>query len=68
MRFWLRDPEYAWVTPAPLQGRWSGVYDGLTPDSQSFPLEPAIRSASDGKKNDDEGEHQKVKESYSGDT
>jgi len=50
IRFWLRDPEYAWVTPSPLGGRWRSVYEGLTPDSQYFPLEPEIRSASNGVK------------------
>lgn len=48
VRLWLRDPEYAWETPSALQGRWDGVYAGVTPEKTVFPLEPAIRSASKG--------------------
>jgi hypothetical protein len=43
LRLWLRDPENAWETPAPLQHRWDTVYKDVTEDEQTFPLEPAIR-------------------------
>ena len=48
MRLWLRDDENAWKTPEPLQPAWDRVYNGVTPDNQVFPLEPSIRSASEG--------------------
>ncbi|KAI1618888.1 hypothetical protein EDD36DRAFT_460525 [Exophiala viscosa] len=48
VRLWLRDPEYAWKTPEPLKARWSQLFDGITPDSQVFPLEPYVRSSSNG--------------------
>ncbi|KAK2772041.1 hypothetical protein FQN52_002219 [Onygenales sp. PD_12] len=48
IRLWLRDPEYAWETPEPLQARWAELYDGVQPENQVFPLEPRIRSASKG--------------------
>ncbi|RMZ87064.1 hypothetical protein DV736_g5712, partial [Chaetothyriales sp. CBS 134916] len=28
LRLWLRDPEFAWETPAPLQTRWTQLFDG----------------------------------------
>ncbi|KAK7988934.1 lin1 family protein [Apiospora arundinis] len=46
LRLWLRDPENAWETPEVLRPRWAQLYDGITPESQVFPLEPYIRSAS----------------------
>ncbi|KAH7319716.1 hypothetical protein B0I35DRAFT_352800 [Stachybotrys elegans] len=46
VRLWLRDPEYAWETPAELRDRWTELYDGVGVDSQVFPLEPYIRSES----------------------
>lgn len=46
LRLWLRDPENAWETPAQLDYRWAQVYDGITPETQVFPLEPYIRSES----------------------
>ncbi|KAI1172149.1 TfdA family taurine catabolism dioxygenase TauD [Nemania sp. FL0916] len=46
LRLWIRDPENAWETPEVLQSRWNDLYEGLTPESQVFPLEPYIRSAS----------------------
>ncbi|CAF9903720.1 MAG: hypothetical protein GOMPHAMPRED_000513 [Gomphillus americanus] len=48
VRFWLRDPEYAWKTPAYLQDRWDRVYKDVTPEKSVFPLEPVIRNASLG--------------------
>ncbi|KAK8088808.1 TfdA family taurine catabolism dioxygenase TauD [Apiospora hydei] len=45
LRLWLRDPENAWETPEVLRPRWAQLYDGITPESQIFPLEPYIRSA-----------------------
>ncbi|MCJ1459017.1 hypothetical protein MMC28_009394 [Mycoblastus sanguinarius] len=48
VRLWLRDPEYAWPTPEPLTERWSGLYDGVKPENEVFPLVPRIRSASEG--------------------
>ncbi|CAH0053902.1 unnamed protein product [Clonostachys solani] len=45
VRFWLRDPENAWETPAQLQARWAELYDGVTSEKQVFPLEPYIRTA-----------------------
>lgn len=46
LRQWLRDPEYAWETPVPLASRWDRVYGGVTPELQTFPLEPHTRSES----------------------
>ncbi|KAI0540863.1 TfdA family taurine catabolism dioxygenase TauD [Xylaria digitata] len=46
LRLWLRDPENAWETPRALQWRWDQLYKDITPESQVFPLEPYIRSAS----------------------
>jgi hypothetical protein len=48
VRLWLRDPEHAWPTPGPLTERWRKVYDGVQPQNEVFPLEPRIRSASEG--------------------
>lgn len=48
MRLWLRDPENAWKTPEALRERWARLYDGVTPETSVFPLEPSIRSASKG--------------------
>ncbi|KAK7923982.1 hypothetical protein PG985_006036 [Apiospora marii] len=45
LRLWLRDPENAWETPEVLRPRWAQLYEGITPESQVFPLEPYIRSA-----------------------
>ncbi|KAJ8123945.1 hypothetical protein ONZ43_g218 [Nemania bipapillata] len=46
IRLWLRDPENAWETPSVLNWRWDQLYKDITPESQVFPLEPYIRSAS----------------------
>lgn len=46
LRLWLRDPENAWESPKALDWRWDQLYKNITPDSQVFPLEPYIRSAS----------------------
>ncbi|KAJ4161954.1 hypothetical protein NW765_010043 [Fusarium oxysporum] len=46
LRLWLRDPEYAWKTPAALASRWERVYGGVLPGLQTFPLEPHTRSES----------------------
>ncbi|CAG9954286.1 unnamed protein product [Clonostachys rosea f. rosea IK726] len=46
LRQWLRDPENAWETPEPLASRWDRVYGGVTPELQTFPLEPHTRSES----------------------
>ncbi|KAI1203243.1 TfdA family taurine catabolism dioxygenase TauD [Nemania serpens] len=46
LRLWLRDPENAWETPSALQSKWGDLYNDITPESQVFPLEPYIRSAS----------------------
>ena len=48
VRLWLRDPEYAWPTPEPLTDRWYGLYGGIKPENEVFPLEPNIRSSSEG--------------------
>ncbi|TAQ88462.1 hypothetical protein B7494_g3245 [Chlorociboria aeruginascens] len=48
IRLWLRDPEYAWPTPDSLADRWAQLYDGVSPEAQVFPLEPRIRSSSEG--------------------
>ncbi|KAL2437195.1 Taurine hydroxylase-like protein SAT17 [Exophiala dermatitidis] len=48
LRLWLRDPEYAWETPDALKPRWAQLYDGVTPENQVFPLEPYVRSSSNG--------------------
>ncbi|KAL2109260.1 hypothetical protein VUR80DRAFT_2780 [Thermomyces stellatus] len=42
----LGEPENAWETLAPHVERWKNLYDGLTPQSRVFPLEPYIRSKS----------------------
>ncbi|KAH7033703.1 uncharacterized protein B0I36DRAFT_373802 [Microdochium trichocladiopsis] len=46
LRIWIRDPEYAWETPKPLASRWDRVYGGVTPELQTFPLQPHTRSES----------------------
>ncbi|KAI0871457.1 TfdA family taurine catabolism dioxygenase TauD [Hypoxylon argillaceum] len=46
VRLWLRDPENAWETPSALHWRWDQLYKDITPESEVFPLEPYIRSAS----------------------
>ncbi|KAL1959403.1 hypothetical protein VTO42DRAFT_2206 [Malbranchea cinnamomea] len=53
LRLWQRDPENAWTTPKPLLKQWQKLYDGVTPESQVFPLEPFVRgpAAGDGKNN-----------------
>ncbi|KAE8153658.1 hypothetical protein BDV25DRAFT_127035 [Aspergillus avenaceus] len=43
LRLWLRDPENAWETPAPLAPRWTNVYGDVKPEEQVFPLEPKVR-------------------------
>ncbi|KAF7520287.1 hypothetical protein G7054_g12827 [Neopestalotiopsis clavispora] len=43
IRFWLRDPEYAWETPEPLRPLWSKVYDNLDLDNTTFPMEAVVR-------------------------
>ncbi|KAM0251464.1 hypothetical protein ACHAQJ_008172 [Trichoderma viride] len=48
IRLWLRDPELAWKTPGPLSDNWDRVYKDVKPDNSVFPLEPRVRSASDG--------------------
>ena len=48
VRLWLRDPEYAWETPDALKSRWTQLYGGVSPERQVFPLEPYVRSASNG--------------------
>ncbi|OQD84378.1 hypothetical protein PENANT_c013G00093 [Penicillium antarcticum] len=48
LRLWLRDPEHAWITPEPLQERWQGIYHGITAEKEVFPLQPFIRTASNG--------------------
>ncbi|KIW34525.1 uncharacterized protein PV07_01301 [Cladophialophora immunda] len=48
VRLWLRDPEYCWETPNALKSKWAQLYHGVTPDRQVFPLEPYVRSASNG--------------------
>lgn len=48
LRLWLRDPQNAWAIPKGLEDRFDGVYKGVTPEAQVFPLEPRIRSSSDG--------------------
>lgn len=48
VRLWLRDPENAWETPGALAGRWDKVYKDVKEETQVFPLEPYIRSASLG--------------------
>ncbi|SMY28610.1 unnamed protein product [Zymoseptoria tritici ST99CH_1A5] len=50
VRLWLRDPENAWQTPEGLAQRWADMYDGVTPENSVFPLEPRIRTASSGGK------------------
>ncbi|CAO1612576.1 unnamed protein product [Parajaminaea phylloscopi] len=48
LRLWLRDPEYAYPTPACLQNRWAQLYEGVTPEAQLFPIEPSVRTESGG--------------------
>lgn len=43
LRLWLRDSEFAWETPKPLESRWERVYGDLSPEEEVFPLEPVIR-------------------------
>lgn len=42
IRLWLRNDEFAWRTPKPLEPIWTRLYS-LSPESQRFPLEPEIR-------------------------
>lgn len=49
VRLWLRDPELAWETPEPLTDTWNRIYKDVKPENSVFPLEPRVRSASDGK-------------------
>jgi hypothetical protein len=51
VRFWLRDPEYAWKTPEVFKERWDRVYSGIKAENQVFPLEAVIRNASKGAAN-----------------
>ncbi|KAL3444545.1 hypothetical protein BJX65DRAFT_297539 [Aspergillus insuetus] len=44
VRLWLRDPELAWKTPEGLASRWAGIYGGVDPEKEVFPLEPFVRS------------------------
>ncbi|KAJ0426714.1 hypothetical protein BJY00DRAFT_320369 [Aspergillus carlsbadensis] len=44
VRLWLRDPELAWRTPEGLASRWEGIYGGVQPENEVFPLEPFVRS------------------------
>ncbi|EXJ68661.1 uncharacterized protein A1O5_08455 [Cladophialophora psammophila CBS 110553] len=48
VRLWLRDPEYCWETPSALTSKWAQLYHGVATDRQVFPLEPYVRSASNG--------------------
>lgn len=48
IRLWQRDPENAWVTPEQLSRAWKSLYDGITPESQVFPLEPYVRGPARG--------------------
>ncbi|KAK0733122.1 hypothetical protein B0T26DRAFT_633929 [Lasiosphaeria miniovina] len=45
IRLWLRDPEYAWETPAALRDRWDRLFKDVSPDKSVFPLEPRIRTS-----------------------
>ena len=47
VRLWLRDPENIWETQA-ARGRWDRIYEGVTAETSSFPLEPRARRASRG--------------------
>jgi len=40
---WFRDPEKAWSTPTQLETRWKGLYGGIEPEAQVFPLEAYVR-------------------------
>ncbi|KAK4171544.1 hypothetical protein QBC36DRAFT_92395 [Triangularia setosa] len=48
IRLWLRDPEYAWETPAALQSKWNRVYKDVAPENTVFPLEPYFGSGNSG--------------------
>ena len=48
LRLWLRDPEYEWSIPEGLTERFANVYENIKVENQVFPLEPRIRSSSDG--------------------
>lgn len=54
LRLWLRDPELEWNIPGGLTDRFSKVYDDVAAEKQVFPLEPRIRSSSDGVLNKNE--------------
>lgn len=47
IRLWLRNDEFAWRTPKPLEPIWTRLYS-LSPESQRFPLEPEIRRKESG--------------------
>lgn len=48
VRLWLRDPEFAWDTPHELREKWEGLYTGIRPEREVFPLEPTVRAESKG--------------------
>lgn len=48
LRLWLRDPEYAYPTPACLKARYTALYEGITPEAQVLPLEASVRTESGG--------------------
>ncbi|KAK3339718.1 hypothetical protein B0T25DRAFT_594467 [Lasiosphaeria hispida] len=47
VRLWLRDPEHMWEMSAARE-RWDRIYEGVTPETSVFPLEPRRRRASRG--------------------
>lgn len=49
MRLWLRDEELAWKTPDELAELWQQLFYSVTPEEQTFALEPSVRDASKGK-------------------
>ncbi|KAF2031721.1 Clavaminate synthase-like protein [Setomelanomma holmii] len=58
VRLWLRDPELAWRIPETLRGRWDKVYEGMgegRAESQVWPLDAYIRSASLGAEKEKKG-------------
>ncbi|KAF8079384.1 taurine catabolism dioxygenase TauD [Lyophyllum atratum] len=44
LRFWLRNEELGWTIPEPLQPLWKKTFD-VTPEDQTFALDPVIRAA-----------------------
>ncbi|KJA19204.1 hypothetical protein HYPSUDRAFT_69375 [Hypholoma sublateritium FD-334 SS-4] len=48
LRLWQRNDELAWTLPEPLKPLWKRTFD-ITPEKQTFAIEPVIRDVVQGK-------------------